>query len=422
MKDKLLKNLGLKAGSLVIALFLWLVVVNVSDPVVDSTFPDVPLTVVNAESLTNDGKVYEMTGASTVTVAVSAKRSVLGSLSGDNFKAEVDLSLYNEETGMVPVKVDCNRNRDQIVSMKSRTENVEVLVEDGLAKQFVITPEVSGEPADGYIIGDVTTAENVVRISGRESVVGAIAKVTAEVSVDGLGSDVNTTVDLKLYDKDGEQIKNANLSKNISTVAISVEILATKELELRYGYSGKPADGYTVSGEITGDMDSVMVAGRSNDLSRASYVDINGTYIDVSGLSETTEIEVNLERVLPSSLSLVNPEDDTVTITVPIEELVSREVSIGKGTIKMSGLPGNCKCEVLSDGPVSFEVTGIQTVVDALNTKDIKASIDWDAYMDEHNLAELSSGSYRLPLTLVLPEGISTPKDVMVSLRVTKAN
>ena len=33
------------------------------------------------------------------------------------------------------------------------------------------------------------TAENVVRISGRESVVSSIAKVTAEVSVEGLGSD-----------------------------------------------------------------------------------------------------------------------------------------------------------------------------------------------------------------------------------------
>ncbi|MCR5417982.1 MAG: hypothetical protein K6E84_03625 [Lachnospiraceae bacterium] len=422
MKDKLLNNLGLKAGSLVIALFLWLVVVNVSDPVVDSTFPDVPLTVVNAESLTNEGKVYEMTGASTVTVAVSAKRSILDSLSGDNFKAEVDLGLYNEETGMVPVKVDCNRYTDKIESMKSRTESVEVLVEDGLAKQFVITPEVSGEPADGFIIGDVTTAENVVRISGRESVVSGIAKVTAEVSVDGLGSDVNTSVDLKLYDKNGEQIKNTNLLKNISTVAISVEILATKELELRYNYSGKPADGYTVSGELTGDKETIMVAGRSNDLARLSYVDIAGAYVDVSGMSETTSVEVNLERVLPDSLSLVNRDDNIVTITVPIEELVTREVAIGKGTIKISGLPGNNKCEVLSDGPVSFEVTGVQTVVDALNTKDIKASVDWDAYMDEHNLAELSSGSYRLPLILVLPEGVSTPKDVMVSLRVTKAN
>ena len=419
MKDRIFHNFWLKMASLVLAVFLWLIVVNVSDPVVDTSYPDIPLTVTGTESLTGDGKVYEMTGANTVTVAVSAKRSILESLSSDNFKAEADLSLYNEETGMVPVKVECNRFSDKIESMKSRTESVEVLVEDGLRKQFVITPEVSGEPADGFIIGNVTTAENVVRISGRESVVSSISKVTAEVSVDGLGSDVNTSVDLKIYDAKGELIKNNNLTKNISTVAISVEILATKELELRYNYSGRPAEGYTVSGELTGNVDTLQVAGRSQDLARMSSVDISSAYLDVSGLSETTEIEVNLEKVLPENISLVNKDQNTIVVTVPIEELVTREITITKSTIKMSGLPGNMRGEIISDGGVVFEVTGIQSAIAELTTSEIKAQVDWDAYMDEHNLAELPEGSYRLPLVLSLPEGVSTVKDVMVSIRVS---
>ncbi len=420
MKDKIFHNIWLKAISLVLAVILWLIVVNVSDPVVDTSYSDIPLTVTGTESLTGEGKVYEMTGGNTVTIAVSAKRSILESLSGDNFKAEADLSLYNAETGMVPVKVECNRYSDKIESMKSRTESVEVLVEDGLRKQFVITPEVSGEPAEGYIIGGVTTAENVVRISGRESVVSAISKVTAEVSVDGLDSDVNTSVDLKIYDEKGEQIKNNNLVKNISTVAISVEILATKELEVRYLYSGRPADGYTVSGELAGDIQTLVVAGRDQDLAKMNNLDIGGAYLDVTGLDETTEIEVDLEKVLPENISLVDKEHSTVTVSVPIEELVTKEITIARSAIKMSGLPGNMRSDILGEGGVNFEVTGVESAISALSVSEIKALVDWDAYMDEHNLAELPEGSYRLPLELTLPEGISAVKEVMVSIRITE--
>ena len=85
---------------------------------------------------------------------------------------------------------------------------------------------ITGEPEEGYVTGDVTTAENIIRISGAQSVVSAIKKVTAEVSVAGLSNSINTSVDLRLYDENGDLIKDTNLTKNISTVAVSVQILA----------------------------------------------------------------------------------------------------------------------------------------------------------------------------------------------------
>ncbi len=418
MKDLILHNLGLKIASLAIAVILWLVVVNVSDPVVDTSFSDIPLTVINADTLTAEGKVYEMPGSSTVAVNVSAKRSIIDSLGQDNFTAFVDLARYNEETGTVPVRVDSNRYSDKIESVKSKTESVEVIVEDGLRKQFVITPEVSGVPAEGYIIGDVTTAENVVRISGRESVVDSIAKVTAEVSVEGLGSDVNTSVDLKLYDEKGEQIKNSNLVRNITTVPISVEILPVKELEVRYGYTGKPAEGYTVSGEITGDIDTIEVAGRSSELARLSYLDIGGSYIDVTGLEESTSLTVDLDKVLPDGIVPVDREMTQIKVNIPIEEVATKEITIPRTSLKIANPGPGLRTEMISSSSVTFSITGVASVINDVKASDFKAEADWDAYMDEHDLAEITEGSYRLPLEITMPEGVSLVKDVTVSVRV----
>ena len=173
-KAKILENLSLKILAVFISILLWLIVINVSDPVSDTSYSDIPLTVVNADSITSQGKVYDITSDDTVSISVSAKRSILDSLGKDNFKAIVDLSQYNENTGLVPVRIESNKYNDQIDSMKSKTENVAVSVEDKLAKQFVITPVITGEPEEGYVTGDVTTAENIIRISGAQSVVSAI--------------------------------------------------------------------------------------------------------------------------------------------------------------------------------------------------------------------------------------------------------
>ena len=43
MRNKLIKNLGLKILALVTAIVLWLIVVNISDPVISTTFSDVPV-------------------------------------------------------------------------------------------------------------------------------------------------------------------------------------------------------------------------------------------------------------------------------------------------------------------------------------------------------------------------------------------
>ena len=92
-KAKILENLSLKILAVFISILLWLIVINVSDPVSDTSYSDIPLTVVNADSITSQGKVYDITSDDTVSISVSAKRSILDSLGKDNFKAWICPSI-----------------------------------------------------------------------------------------------------------------------------------------------------------------------------------------------------------------------------------------------------------------------------------------------------------------------------------------
>ncbi len=421
-KYRFFHNFGLKILAVLISILLWLTVINVSDPVINTTYSDIPVVITNAESVTSEGKVYELTSASTVTIAVSAKRSILDYLNEDNFKAVVDLENYNEGTGTVPIRVETNRHSDKIESMKSRTEYATVNIDDMLSKQFVITPIVLGEPEDGYVTGEVSTAENIVRISGAESVVSTIKKVTAEVSVSGLSSKVNTSVDLKLYDEQGELVQDKNLTKNISTVAMSVQILATKELPLRFSASGVPKEGYSISGPVTADRDSIVVAGKATSLANLNAIDISSAAVSVDEADRDLTVEVDLTRYLPDGISLVDEESTKlVTVKVPIDAIVTKVFEIAKEEIQMLGLPEMYEVEFVTDAEsLSLEVEGVSGIMASVTQDDVKLAIDWDKYVKDQKMEALSEGTYRVPVVVNLPDGVRKTRDILISVRLNE--
>ena len=67
-------------------------------------------------------------------------------------------------------------------------------VEDKKEKQFVIEIVQTGEPADGFIVGKVTTTDgNAMKISGPESVVEKVKKAVVEADVSDLTDSINIT-------------------------------------------------------------------------------------------------------------------------------------------------------------------------------------------------------------------------------------
>ena len=55
-KYKLTINLGLKITAFVFSVFLWLIVVNIDNPVSSITYNNIPVTIVNDDIITSSGR------------------------------------------------------------------------------------------------------------------------------------------------------------------------------------------------------------------------------------------------------------------------------------------------------------------------------------------------------------------------------
>lgn len=421
-RNSLMKNLGLKILALIISFMLWLVVVNISDPVATTTISGVSVDILNADVITDQGQVYEvLEGTDTITVSVSAKRTVLDSLAKENIKATADLGNLDQD-GNVRIKVESNRYSESIESIKSKTEYLKVNVEKMAKSQFVITPVVTGDTVEGYVVGDITLDENVVRVSGPESVISKINKAVAEVSVSNMSSNIRTSVELKLYDVEDNLISNRNLTKNISNVNISVEVLGTKEVPIFTGTSGTPAEGYGLTGDLATDPKTILVAGSQSALARIAEIQIPDTAVSVEGAAVDVITVTNISDYLPDGIRFADKEENgKVVVTVGIGEKETKIVEINRSVITINGMPDGYEAVFATDNPsISAELMAMPELLDKLDVSALTAVIDFKAYMEEKELSQIKEGSYVVPVKIYLPEGVELKNPVNITIKVSE--
>ncbi len=420
MKSKLTANLGLKIASFLCAAVLWLVVTNINDPIATYRVNDVPVTIKNANLITDRGQVYEvLDGTDTVDiVTVTAPRSIIDSLDKSNIVAEADVNdLTSVDT--VAIKFSTNKYNDKLDSIKGNIDSVKLSIEEKQTRSLPLKSITTGEVREGYMVGDVTTEQNLIRISGPQSVISRVTKAQAEVDVSGFTSAISTDSSIRFYDEDGKEIAPDNIERSISRVRVSVDILELKKVPLTCKVTGRPAEGYGFTGEVSFSRSSVTVAARSNYLKRFDMIELPEGILDVTDATEDVTALVDINDYLPTNVILAEENfQGKINAVAKIEAEQNRAVRIPVGKILFEGLPDEYEA-VISEpaNECSVMFTGLSAVLDEITAENVTAVIDLNAWMEDERLEELSEGSYWMSVDATA-ENVrqSSPTEVRVHL------
>lgn len=401
MLARLTHNLGLKLIALVISFGLWFVVNNINDPTQSKTFYNIPVEILNEELITNEGKVYEiLDGTGTVNVKVRGKESVLKYVNKEDIKATADMA---ELTFMntVGIKASSSRSNSDL-EFDCSIENVKFSIEDVKRIQMVINTSTTGHPGDGYVVGNVTPSQNIVRISGPESVVSKIDHVEAVANIGNYAytSDINTSVDLQLYDADDKEIKNSAIKMNISSINVAITILATKEIPLRFVVQGTPEDGYVYTGDLESDVKSVLLAGKKSILDNLSEVVISDDALDVTDLTDDKTTVVNIRKMLPSGTQFADSTfGGNVNLTIDIEPLVTKRFEVPVKNFAIANIPEGFEAKISEFENTQVETftmtfAGVSEDINKLRARDIIGVVDLEVHAQEYEITEWASGIY----------------------------
>jgi YbbR domain-containing protein len=418
---KLTANWGLKLASLIFAIVIWFLVTNINDPLTSVRYTNVPVTLKNTNLITDQGQVYTILDNSDTisSVTLYAPRSVIDSLSQNNLVVTADIQDLSS-LNTVSIEVTTNKLRDKIENIVSSSDVVKLSVERKASKSLVLSATTSGSLADGYVIGDVTTEQNMVRLSGPESIVNKVASATVDVDVTGFTSNIGTDADIVLLDSEGNTVDSSQVSMNIKTVRVNVVIYETKYVPINYVVKGEPASGFMYTGEIESTPDSVLIAGRNTALSAVSEITVDDDNLDLTGLREDKNFTCNLKRFLPSGIYFGDGDfSGTTSVVVHVAPVVTETFDVDVSNIAVDGEAEGFRIFVDDSEytTVSLTLQGLADSMNGVSESDLKGSVNLEQLMQANDMEELKAGTYSADITWTLPSGV-TPKGT-VSVYVT---
>ena len=401
MKDKLMKNFGLKILSLLIATIIWVIIVNVDDPIITRKFADIPVTTKNAEAIAEIDKVYTIIDGDTVDVYVTGRRQFVNSLTRADISADADLSVLSD-VGATYIEAHVNKASSTSPTIElGSTKMMKVQLEDKetIKKQLEIA--LSGEVDSEYAVVNKEAKPNIISISGAESVVSKIESVVLDVNVQNRNASFKETVALKnfkVYDYNRDLISNDKLEFSEDEITVSITIQRTKEVELNIIPVGQPKNGYKLA-EFVSLPETIKVTGTDEVLNRLSSITCD---YDISGLYEDFEENLSnynqfLSALEEAGVTLVD-EGQTIALSVIFEKLENEEIEISKNQIEIKGVPTGYVAEINTNHFRAL-VQGKADIVKSLSASDLKPYIDLTNYREGTslvNLKFLSSSDYSI--------------------------
>ncbi len=409
MKKILKNNIGLKLLAILFAVLLWIVVVNIDDPVISKTFTGIPVTVEHSEILTEQQKTYQIVdGTQNVNVTVSAKRRTLSRIKAEDIIVTGDIrEMYLDS--QIPLEVTINGYEGNYENAVTSPRNLQIQIEENISKTSYITPVATGQVRDGYVLGDSQTDPETVTINGPESLVSRISKVVAEVDVSGLAENVVLGSEIVLYDEDNNVIDQSRLANNLGNfgVNVAVTLYKTKTVPIEADTSGiKTREGYHIA-SVKLAPEQIEVAGPDEALNAVESIRIPAEELSREVLDSRTDVTVELGEYLPQDIELADSMANSVIITITLERDGTKNYELPIGSITVRNLDDDLRMSYGTTDNLEVHVKGEKAALDSLSIERI-ASINLKDYK--------KAGNYTVPVQIELPEGCSLEGTVEVEI------
>ena len=408
-------NLVLKISSLAVAFLVWIIVVNVSNPIVTRNI-SVPLNVVNANIITDAGKTYSLMGANSVTVSYEVRSRDQSRISASDFNASIDLGDMYDITGAVPIAVEVVNNKDLIIgAVASKPSIVRVSIEDLQRKEFTLTTKITGTPSDGFSVGEVKLDKTNVVVTGPVSVIGQISQIGVEIDVTGLDSDESGRAELKYFDANGNAfvISDSRVSKSFDNVGYSLVMLNGRTLALNFDVGGTAAQGYKFTGAESATK-SIQVRGQPEVLEGLDSITVPASALSVEGATGDVNLTVDIKNFLPANVTAVG--DTKVNVTLKVEALDKKSLTLTVNDLNIVGARPGVATNIVPE-KITVVVSGLSANLESVTNADLKATLD---------VSEMNSGSNVGSLKFEPATGLSvdsyTPFEVIIGNHTSEKN
>lgn len=390
MKKIIFNNIGLKILALLIAVIVWWVVMNIDDPLVKKTINGVSVELRNDDDLIDKGYIYEVESGNVIAITVWAPESVAKELKSSDFIAYADLSQLSPLTDTANITVECVKSdvKNDIKEITSKIQVVKLSIDNKQTAEVPVTTAIVGNPAENYVIGDISISQNKIEITGAASVIEKIVRAEIKYDVSNMMQSVNEMVTPVFYDENNNVVDTGAIQLSRNSLRLSVVINPTKWIGITINPSVTVADDYKMVGYSL-SFDHVKIAGTQESLANISAIDLPSDAIELTDVTESQDCVVNLASYLKASYKIVSGTTE-LTVHIDIEPMVVKSYIVRKNGIVVNNLGDGLEAQI-EDSYIEVKVKAIQEVHDSFNMDVLNPNIDLKGY---------GPGEYEVPVIL----------------------
>lgn len=386
-------DLGAKITVLIIAIFIWSFVMDDVNPEISRTYRNVSVNYSNTSALDRQGLVVMDPESVAVDVKVTGKKSDFGSdkFSASNILARVDLSGYSEGQVKIPITVSLV-DQPSGISVSSVEPRESLFTFDKLiTKEMPLTIRTTGTLPENYVLGELVSSSRFVSLSGPRTWVNEVDKVVSEVNVNNRISTDRESFTTLLIDEDGNEVRG--ISKEPNVVEITVPVYRTVTLPIELQTINELPENYSIV-DISITPSNIAVRG-NEDIKNLTKIDTE--IIDINTLIGNAALEVELD--LPQGVSLLNP-NQKVTIIYNVEETITKEFTLAISDLDVLNLDEDLEIDEEDlDREITITLAGYKSVLDQLESEDLRLSID---------LIDLTEGRHVVEVKMAEIQGIDS--------------
>lgn len=382
--------------SLVISTITWVYMSMGTTNDTSVTISNIPIQIELPDQLVNNGLQVFSDTEQTATVTVTGSRAVLGSISTKDITVTAATngidSAGTYQISLSAVKTNPSANF-QIISTVTPS-NVNVIVDYLRETSFPIQENVVYKVADGYYASTSLASKNIT-ISGPQTEIAKIAKVSASAELDGILDDsTSATADILLYDKSGNRISTDLLKMEFGTVEASISVLPEKTVKVVPEFMNKP-EGLNLGDDMLSvEPSEILLAGPKKVLDNTKSIKLES--IDFATLSNKRYEYDDQGINIPTDCKNIS-NSTAAKVVLDLSSLSKKTYTVD--SFKVSGLSSEYKADVTQTN-MSVTVIGSKKELENLKSSDIECIIDTS---DQSGTV----GSVQMPVTFKL-KGTST--------------
>ncbi len=258
---------------------------------------------------------------------------------------------------------------------------VTVIIKNKVSEEKSVSYELMNEDKlnEKFSISNVTLDQNTVVVKGAQDALDKIATVKAliDLSNSKFTEAITYEIDnipLAAYDSEGNRLDNVEIVPNTLGASISfstskktVPIVVTTTGDL---VAGKAISSITMNGTTSYTVD---IYGEKDDIDKIDSVPV---VIDVNGAGTGGALTRIADIKKPSGVRSISENDVKIVVTFGDEKQKTIDIS----NIKANNLSSGLIVNRVNNDPISIQVKGVQSVIDAISESNISAYIDLTNY------------------------------------------